>query len=146
MKAVVSAPKQDLLDRAAMYLSALCLIHCTVLPLALVVLQAYGASLLPKHLDGEAFHAIMAITLLGVGGYAFVSGYVRHRLLFPVIAGAIGTAMLFAGVLPFGLSETAEHGITIVGSIVLLAAHARNRRAAHYHHHHDHDGPCPGHS
>ena len=118
----------DQLDRAAMFLSFLCLIHCTVLPLALSLLPAFGM-MLPKSLDSPGFHILMAFVLLGVGGLAFVQGFRRHHQALPLVAGVLGTLFLFVGALnPGGLfPEITEHAITVLGTLILLFAHARNR-------------------
>lgn len=130
------------MDRAGIFLSTLCLIHCTALPLLLVGLQAYGASLAPKSLDNGWVHAAMAIVLLGVGGLAFVQGYRRHRRPLPLVAGAVGTSLLFLGAFNPGevFPEVAEHLITIAGTITLLFAHSKNRRPETGRH--CHDGHC----
>lgn len=132
------APKQDIMDRAGIFLSTLCLIHCTALPLLLAVLQAYGANLVPKSLDNEWFHAVLAFVLLGVGGLAFVQGFRRHRRLLPLAVGAFGTSLLFVGAFnPGGVfPELSEHLITVAGTITLLFAHSRNRRPVADHHCH----------
>jgi hypothetical protein len=143
-----ASPKKDTLDRVAMFMSAVCLVHCTVLPLALVALQTYGAILVPKALDNEWFHAVMAIALFGVGGLAFVTGFLRHGQWKPLAAGALGTALLFLGAFNPGqnFSEFGEHAITVTGTLILLFAHTRNRRASHHLHPHTHGGvPCEGH-
>jgi hypothetical protein len=134
--------EQAFLDRAGIFLSALCLVHCTVLPLLLAVLQAYGAALVPKSLDNGTFHAVLAFVLLGVGGLAFVSGFRRHRRPLPLAAGAFGTGLLFLGAFnPGGVfPELGEHLITVLGTCVLLFAHAKNRRS--HAGHHLHDGAC----
>lgn len=138
-----AAQKQDLMDRAGIFLSTLCLIHCTALPLLLAVLQAYGAALVPKSLDNGWFHAALAFVLLGVGGLAFVQGYRRHGRVLPLAAGAFGTALLFLGAFNPGaqLPEAGEHVVTVFGTFTLLFAHSRNRRGDVQHHHLScHDG------
>ncbi len=126
------------MDRAGILLSALCLIHCTALPLLLAVLQAYGATLVPKSLDNGFFHVALAFLLLGVGGLAFVQGYRRHGRALPLFAGAFGTALLFVGAFNPGalFPEAGEHAITIAGTLTLLFAHSRNRRPVSGHHCH----------
>lgn len=148
MKALVEAPAntQDQLDRAAMLLSMICLVHCTVLPLALALLPALGSTFLPRSLDNDLFHVLFAFILLGVGGIAFVQGYRRHGLLVPLVAGIFGTTFLFLGAFNPGslMTEFFEHAVTVFGTIVLLFAHARNRAGLK---HRAHAGPCahPGH-
>ena len=128
MKVLAGNPaKIDQLDRAAMLLSMLCLIHCTALPLALALLPA----LLPKSLDNGGFHLVFAFLLLGVGGIAFVQGFRRHHLFVPVLAGVLGTSFLFIGAFNPGafLPELGEHVVTVAGTFILLFAHMRNRAA-----------------
>jgi len=141
-----SAPQpihsQDLLDRTGIVLSAVCLVHCTVLPLLFAAAQAWGANLVPKSWDSEYFHLVFAIVLLGVGGLAFLNGYRRHGQIQPLFAGVFGTLLLFLGafaVFP-SLGEAGEHGLTIAGTVVLLWAHFKNRQGLK--HRHVHSGNC----
>jgi peptidoglycan/LPS O-acetylase OafA/YrhL len=131
-------PKQELMDKAGIFLSTLCLIHCTVLPLLLAALQAYGATLVPKSLDNGIFHAALAFVLLGVGSLAFIQGYRRHGRVLPLAAGALGTSFLFLGAFNPGstFSESGEHFVTILGTLVLLYAHSKNRSPESGHHCH----------
>jgi len=121
------------LDRAAMWISMVCLVHCMALPLALALLPSLGVSLLPKYLDNNLFHVLFAFVLLGVGGLAFVQGFRRHHLWLPLLGGVFGTSLLFIGAFnPAGLlPELGEHLITVAGTLVLLFAHLRNRSALH---------------
>jgi hypothetical protein len=135
------------LDRAAMWISMICLVHCMALPLALALLPTLGATILPKYLDNNLFHVIFAFVLLGVGGIAFVQGFRRHGLWVPLFAGAFGTALLFEGAFnPNGLlPDLGEHLITVAGTIVLVFAHLKNRAALHalvHHHAHVHGETC----
>jgi hypothetical protein len=121
------------IDRAAMWISMICLVHCMALPLALLLLPALGATLLPKYLDNNLFHVLFAFVLLGVGGVAFVQGFRRHQLWIPLVAGVFGTSLLFIGAFNPGglLPDIGEHLITVAGTVVLLFAHTRNRVALH---------------
>lgn len=121
------------LDRAAMWISMICLVHCMALPLALALLPTLGATFLPNYLDNNLFHVLFAFVLLGVGGLAFVQGFRRHRLWLPVLGGVFGTSLLFIGAFnPAGLlPDLGEHLITVAGTVVLLFAHLRNRSALH---------------
>jgi hypothetical protein len=118
-------------DRAGILLSTICLIHCIALPVALPVLQAVGLRANIKILENEAFHLVFAILLLGIGGVAFVFGFLRHRAWLPLLLGALGTAFLFIGALnPMHLlSEREAHAFTVLGTFVLIFAHVKNRRA-----------------
>ncbi|MGZ3652544.1 MAG: MerC domain-containing protein [Bdellovibrionota bacterium] len=148
MKAFAEVPDQtqDQLDRAAMLLSMICLVHCTVLPLALALLPALSSTFLPHALDNDLFHILFAFILFGVGGIAFVQGFRRHSLWVPLLAGIFGTACLFVGAFNPGslLPDYGEHAVTVVGTVILLFGHARNRAGLR---HRAHAGPCahPGH-
>jgi hypothetical protein len=92
-------------------------------------MQVWGSSLLPAPThDHERFHLQLAFLLLAVGGLAFVQGYMRHRKSLPLMLGIFGTALLFVGACPIGLSESQEHFVTIIGSLILISAHLKNRR------------------
>ncbi len=129
MKAINALSRQELFDRTGIALSTICLIHCTVLPLAFAALQVWGISALPKSMDNEGFHLFLAFSLLGIGGIAFVSGYFRHRKILPLAGGFLGTLLLFLGAThPFSAwGELAAHALTILGTLILLGAHFKNR-------------------
>lgn len=117
---------------AGILLSTLCLIHCSVVPIALPLLQAAGLHVrLAGLLEDEAIHLIFAYLLLGIGGVAFISGYFRHRALLPLFAGALGTALLYLGALnpQDRLSERGTEMVTIAATFTLIYAHIKNRRA-----------------
>ena len=129
MRALLSISRQDVFDRTGIVLSTLCLIHCTVLPVGLALLPMLGISFASKHLDNDLFHLGMAFVLLGIGSIAFIQGYRRHHRPLPLALGMLGTACLFFGAAnPMrSLSEAGEHSVTIMGTLVLLAAHTKNR-------------------
>lgn len=117
------------LDRVGMLISAVCLVHCTALPLALAALQLWGVNLFEQEAHTHTFHLALAVILLGVGGFAFGQGYLRHRRPLPLLLGFAGTAFLFIGALNPGhyLTHGQEHAVTIAGTLALLLAHWKNR-------------------
>jgi hypothetical protein len=120
-------PRQ--LDRAGILISAICLVHCTAFPLALAAMQFWGVNLFEHESHSHTLHFVLALVLLGVGGLAFGQGYLRHRRPLPVFLGVLGTVLLFVGALNPGrlLSHSQEHIVTIIGTLILLAAHLKNR-------------------
>lgn len=119
-------------DRLGALLSGLCLVHCLLLPMALLVLP--GFTLLG--VVHETAHLVLALLLLPVTVAAL-----RH----PLHGGthtprAVSGALLIAGAalvwlaLPLHewVSETAATAATIAGSIALVAGHAS--RLIHRHH------------
>jgi len=113
------------IDKIAMLLSALCLVHCLLTPIILIafpVLQAF------TH-DYE-FHFWMALTLVTLAGLAFYRGYRVHRKMRIFAFGAIGLGFLivglFAPVLLHYDSLKFEVTLTSIGSVILIYTHLTN--------------------
>lgn len=107
-------------------------------------MQAWGSTNHLAAAEDERFHLVFAFLLLVVGGTAFVRGFLKHRQQLPLVAGIIGTAILFVGACnPFHLlTESGEHLLTIGATVVLIAAHVQNRRDLHV----QREVPCVGHA
>lgn len=118
-----------------MALSALCLVHCLALPLLLAVLPV----LLGSFVSGEAFHRWMLLAVVPTSAWALIGGVGRHGVRAPLMIAAVGIALLtlaaFGGSW-FGLPESGDTGLTVVGGLLLAAAHSWNVAALH--HGHDH--------
>jgi membrane protein implicated in regulation of membrane protease activity len=116
------------LDTAAAALSSLCLVHCLLLPLGL------GLAPVISGLSGEALHgpiwihwALLALAA-PVSVYALWRGHELHGDPIPWRLAALGFAMMAAGALTHGFSP-AEQLLTVVGGVIVAAAHWRNFRA-----------------
>lgn len=109
------------LDRLALGLSALCLVHC-VASIVLVASLAGGGHLLEHpawHQIGLALAIIFAA--LGLG-----SGYRRHGQRAPVLVGGIGLGFMVAALLvPHGAPEAI---LTILGVSIVAIGHVQNIR------------------
>ena len=110
------------LDGAAVGLSALCLIHCLALPLLVA-----GLPFLAQFSEGH-LHAQMLFVVLPLSTIALGLGYRHHRSSMIVLAGAVGMLTLLIGATVahtrWGLA--ADRSFTIVGALVLAAAHFYN--------------------
>ncbi len=110
------------LDGAAVGLSALCLIHCLALPLVVA-----GLPFLAQFAEGH-LHAQMLVVVLPLSIVALGLGYRHHRNGRIVTAGAVGMLLLTIGATmaheSWGLA--ADRAFTIVGALVLAAAHFYN--------------------
>ncbi|GAA0740053.1 MerC domain-containing protein [Sphingomonas sp. ABOLD] len=114
---------QGRLDGLGICASALCLLHCLVLPLLLAALPALAARLGPH----DSLHWLVLAIALPTGAIALGGGWRRHRAAAPLILGVIGLASLAAGVaLP--MRELFETGLTVAGSLLLAGAHLANWR------------------
>jgi len=122
-----SAPSSSLvsnLDRAGVYASALCFVHCLATPV-LLSLSAVSAHFLPSE---EHTHRAMAVLVTLLGAVALLTGYRRHRRRTILVLIASGLALIFAGawfgdLLP---SHWTEVAITLAGSCCMIAAHRLN--------------------
>tara|TARA_B100000925_G_scaffold205833_1_gene156470 strand:- start:38 stop:526 length:489 start_codon:yes stop_codon:yes gene_type:complete len=122
------------LDRIAVQLSGLCLLHCLALPLVIAVVPVLG---LAEH--GHAFfHQLMLLVVVPVAMISLGRGYIVHRRARVAFFGVLGVALLATAALlvhphahigPTVTAETAERWITVAGALILAAAHTFNARA-----------------
>ena len=110
------------LDGAAVALSALCLIHCLALPIIVA-----GLPFLAQFAEGH-LHLQMLVVVLPLSVVALGLGFRRHRSLRIVSAGVAGmlTLVIGATVAHTHLGLSADRAFTIVGALVLAAAHYFN--------------------
>lgn len=135
-----------LLDRGAIGLSGLCLVHCLAFPLVIASLPAM-AHVLPQ----EAWvHPLILAAALPLAAAALWRGWRRHGDPRPVALGGGGLALLTLGLL-VGHGSSAEIVLTVVGGVTLAAAHTLNWRLDHRRHDHrrrsrrpDHGRRLPG--
>lgn len=112
-----------LIDRAAIALSGLCLVHCVATALILALLASAGGLL-----ANPLFHEVgLGIAIL-LGLYAFTRGFLTHRRKVPVMIGGAGLASM-------GYALSLHHGVsgevlfTIIGVTLVAIAHEMNRRS-----------------
>jgi len=111
-------------DRLGIIASALCFIHCILTPVVLS-LSAVWAHYLPSE---EKFHRVLAVLIAGIGCFAIIGGYRRHRRSRVLFMMCTGLCFIFAGAyygdhLPSHLAEVAT---TLVGSCLMIVAHLTN--------------------
>ncbi|WP_415644067.1 MerC domain-containing protein [Sphingomonas antarctica] len=122
MGAESSASPQGLLDRVAIAVSALCVIHCVATAVFVGLVASLG-SVLGNPLVHEVGLAI-AITL---GAIALGRGTMQHRRVVPAAIGGLGLGIMAGALfLPHGMYEAAA---TIVGVSTLALGHHLNRAA-----------------
>jgi hypothetical protein len=110
------------LDRVAILLSGLCLVHCVASAVAVAVLATAGGMLFDPliHEVGLALAILLGLVALGWG-------YREHGRVLPVMVGALGVALMSAA-LSMG-HVPMEIPLTILGVSLLAAGHVLNRRA-----------------
>jgi uncharacterized membrane protein YfcA len=111
-------------DRLGIIASALCFVHCILTPVVLS-LSAVWAHYLPSD---ERIHRALAVIVAGIGCFAIVRGYRKHRRLRVLSLMGTGLACIFSGAY-FGNrlpSHLAEVAVTMLGSSLMIAAHLIN--------------------
>ena len=115
-----------LLDRTAMAMSGLCLVHCLLLPVIVLLLP------LPGMFANEHFHGQVLAIVLPVSMVAIAFGFRRHGDRRVLVGGAIGMLLLILGGtfvhLHYGV--LADSLVTIVGGVILAVTHYFNSRLA----------------
>ena len=119
MTAVIS-----LLDRSAIGLSFLCVLHCLAVPLTLILVPSLAA--LP--IVDERIHLLLVLLVLPTSTVALTLGCRQHGLKHILVWGLTGIAIL---ILAAGLGEgvLGEHGekvLTVVGSVLVAVGHILN--------------------
>lgn len=109
------------LDRWAIGLSGLCLVHCVASSVLLALFSAAGGLLHP------AFHEIGLVLAIGFGVVALGRGAMTHGAMVPSVVGAFGLGMMGGALsVPHGGAET----LATLGGVSLVAlGHHLNMRA-----------------
>jgi multisubunit Na+/H+ antiporter MnhG subunit len=117
-----NAAKSGMLDRLAMGLSGLCLVHCLASAIFVAVLASAGGMLLHP-----AIHEVGLMFAIALGVLALGRGVVDHGFMMPSAVGGLGLGVM-AGSL--GLPEGGVGTVyTILGVAILALGHDLNRRA-----------------
>jgi len=103
-----------------MAVSAACVVHCAVVPVALVAVPTLASQW--ERVEEPLVWAFLALGVAGAA-VALVGGFIRHRHPFPLLAGWGGLAVLVAAEQWDGPVLAA-----VVGGVSLAVAHAVNRR------------------
>ncbi|MEO0575866.1 MAG: MerC domain-containing protein [Pseudomonadota bacterium] len=113
-------------DFVGMLLSFVCMLHCLLLPV-IVVLGIAGEQWLA---NDEWTHMIMLGLVIPISGIALVGGWLRHRQLAVLGLGLAGMALLaFAALyLHDHVGAMSDAIVTTIGGGLLAVAHWRNRR------------------
>ena len=110
------------LDRLAIGLSGLCLVHCVATTVALAVLASAGGML-----GAPWIHEVGLSLAMLMGTYALGRGILEHGYMMPSAVGGLGLGVM-AGALSLGHGQT-EALYTMVGVAILALGHDLNQRA-----------------
>lgn len=113
-------------NNLAIGLSSLCVIHCFVTPLLIVLLP----SLTALQLDNEAFHSWLLIGIIPTSLFSLLIGCKKHQFYRVLIIGLCGLLFLISAVLVEGLKhgELVEKALTLIGACIVASGHYLNLR------------------
>ncbi len=115
-----------ILDKSAISLSVLCMLHCVALPVAILMVPSFSA----YWFADEHFHLTLIYLVLPTSVLAIGMGCHRHRTYKITLWGLSGLLVLSVAAL-FGhdyLGIAAEKGLTMVGAALVMVAHIYNYR------------------
>ncbi len=111
------------LDRMAMTLSGLCLVHCVTTAVLLALLSAAGGIL-----GSPIIHELGLTLAMFLGALALGRGALEHGFLMPIAVGGVGLAVMTVALsLPHDGTEALY---TVIGVGILALGHQLNRIAA----------------
>ena len=121
-----------MLDRLAIGLSGLCLVHCIGTSVLLALMSAAGGMLL-----NPAIHEVGLTLAIGLGAVALGRGVLQHGYMAPAAVGGLGLGVM-AGALGLPHDAVGGSGLmggeafwTVIGVGLLAMGHDLNYRATH---------------
>ena len=117
-----SAIRNGAIDRLAIGVSGLCVVHCIASAVFLAVLASAGGLLLDPMVHEVGMMLALALGVLGLG-----RGILHHGFMLPAAIGSLGLGMM-------GGALTLDHGgvttfYSVAGVLILALGHDLNRRA-----------------
>ena len=120
--------KSDTLDKFAILLSGVCMVHCLLTPVLVTLLPILSLSTM---VEDVLFHKLMLWLVLPSSFVALFIGCRKHKRWTIAISGLLGMSLLVL-VAFLGhdiLSINAEKTATTVGGLILAFSHYLNYRA-----------------
>jgi hypothetical protein len=113
------------LDRIAMGLSGLCLVHCVATAVLLGLLASAGG-----FLGSPIIHEVGLTLAMIIGSFALGRGILEHGFMLPSAIGALGLGVMAGALsLPHGGLEPIY---TVVGVMILALGHRLNAMATEH--------------
>jgi MerC mercury resistance protein len=110
------------IDRMAIGLSGLCVVHCVASAVLVAMLASAGGELLDPRI-----HEVGLMIALVLGVFGLGRGVLAHGFMMPLAIGSLGLGMMAGSLtIPHGGGEVAY---SIAGVLLLALGHDLNRRA-----------------
>lgn len=112
------------LDRWAIFLSSVCVIHCLAIPITLVLTPVLAQDLINHQ---SSVHWLLLGLAVPLSAIALWVGFKRHGYWPCLGAGVVGLLLMSLGVSHIA-GETAELPLSVLGALCLAYAHVENMR------------------
>jgi hypothetical protein len=110
------------MDRFAIALSGLCLLHCLFIPVIVVLAPTFSALVLGTE---TTVHWIFLAFAVPTSCWALLRGFKRRRRVAALAAGLIGLVVMFLGVSHL-FNPALEVPLTVLGVSLVVMAHVLN--------------------
>ncbi|MEO5641093.1 MAG: MerC domain-containing protein [Sphingomicrobium sp.] len=108
------------LDRAAMTLSGLCLVHCVATTIFVAMLASVGSVL-----GSPLIHEVGLTIAMAIGALALGKGILDHGFMMPSAVGGLGLGVM-AGALSLPEGGASEVLYTMTGVLIVALGHRLN--------------------
>jgi hypothetical protein len=126
MTAATHQPPTFKLDRFAITLSGLCLVHCIATTVFVAMLASAGSVL-----GSPIIHEVGLTVAMTIGALALGKGILDHGFMMPSAVGGLGLGVMAGALtLPHDGSGGGEALFTMVGVLILALGHRLNGIAA----------------
>jgi hypothetical protein len=114
--------RQGSIDRIAIWLSGLCVVHCLASAVVVALLASAGGVLFNHEVHAAGLAVAIALGIMSIG-----RGIAQHGYMMPAAIGGLGLGVM-SGALTMP-HDSGEILYTIVGVAILALGHDLNRRA-----------------
>lgn len=113
---------QKFTDYTSLSLAGICVVHCFLLPVALILFPVVGSTFLFE----EIFHELMLFLVIPASVVAISLGCRQHKDFSVIMLGVLGLCFLLIGA--FATTGYQESVLTLVGALIMASGHLRNFR------------------
>ncbi len=113
---------QKLTDYTSISLAGICVVHCFLMPVALVLFPVVGSTFVVE----EIFHEMMLFLVIPASVVALFLGCRHHKDFNVIMLGILGLSFLLAGA--FVATGYGEYILTFIGAFIIISGHLRNFR------------------
>lgn len=125
MAASLSRPAlPGLLDRVAIGVSGLCVVHCLATSVLVALASAAGGMLLHP-----VIHEVGLVVAIALGAVALGQGAFRHQMMMPPAMGSLGLGVMAGAMTLHDAGGHTEALWTVLGVSLLAFGHRLNRLA-----------------